>query len=189
VKHAASKMIRDSRYRISRPVEYTPSGSFPGSEGKTAEIPVCGSAAPEGQTRWVIIRPTCDKLIGVGRRASKEAPGQKVVDDRVVLKRPRKGASLREEVWQAEEGVVTRYNLAYINPRVCRKDNGRVLGYDNRHGEHHRHFMGEVEPIEFTSYERLADRFHREVVELWRSEDENDNQETKRSHGHGGSVL
>lgn len=47
-----------------------------------------------------------------------------------------------------------------------------MLGYDNSHDHHHRHFMGEVEPIEFNNYESLAARFRTEVQELWRKEDE-----------------
>jgi hypothetical protein len=35
-----------------------------------------------------------------------------------------------------------------------------------------RHFMGEVEAIEFTTYAALVDRFIDEVHELWRLEDE-----------------
>jgi Family of unknown function (DUF6516) len=54
----------------------------------------------------------------------------------------------------------------------CSADNGRVLGYDNSHDYHHRHFMGEVEAIEFTTYAALAERFIGEVHELWRLEDE-----------------
>jgi hypothetical protein len=108
----------------------------------------------------------------VANRTPKQPPGEKVVDETVMLKRPRRGARLREEVWQTPDGEVTKYNLAYINPLFCRVDNGRVLGYDNSHGRHHRHFMGRVEPVEFESYESLAARFQTEVRELWRSEDE-----------------
>ena len=108
----------------------------------------------------------------VAKEKPKESIGQKVVDDRVMLKRPRKGASLREELWQTQDGRVTKYNLAYINPVVFRSDNGRVLGYDNSHGHHHRHFMGKVESVEFEDYQSLADCFHEEVHELWRKEDE-----------------
>jgi hypothetical protein len=32
-------------------------------------------------------------------------------------------------------------------------DNGRVLGYDNAHGEHHRHYRGEVEAVDLPGYE------------------------------------
>jgi hypothetical protein len=98
--------------------------------------------------------------------------GHKVVDEVIRLKRPRRGAILREEVWQTPLGEVTKYNLAYINARVCAEDNGRVLGYDNNHGYHHRHFMGAVTPYEFESYQALSERFHREVTELWRKEDQ-----------------
>jgi hypothetical protein len=47
-----------------------------------------------------------------------------------------------------------------------------VLGYDNSHDHHHRHFMGRQESFEFTGYEALATRFYDEVRNLWRSEDE-----------------
>lgn len=67
---------------------------------------------------------------------------------------------------------MVKYSLAYINPRICGGDNGRVLGYDSSHGFHHRHFMGVAEEFEFESYSDLAARFRREVEELWREEDE-----------------
>lgn len=57
------------------------------------------------------------------------------------------GGLLSYEVWGFREKgrtVVTRYNLAYINDEIFRGDNGRVLGFDNAHGRHHRHFMGVV---------------------------------------------
>ena len=90
----------------------------------------------------------------------------------MLLKRPRRGAILKEEVWQDENGRVAKYSLAYINPMICSVDNGRVLAYDNSHDYHHRHFMGTVEPVQFDDYESLSERFHAEVIELWRKEDE-----------------
>lgn len=87
------------------------------------------------------------------------------------LKGKRKGAKLREQTW-LEDGKVTGYSLAYINLKRCSADNGRVLGYDNSHDYHHRHFMGQVEQMDFTTYAALADRFIREVHDLWRVEDE-----------------
>jgi len=77
---------------------------------------------------------------------------------------------LKEEVWY-EGDRIAKYSLGYINPRICTADNGRVLGYDNTHEHHHRHFMGEVENVEFVSYEALVARFERELYELWRIED------------------
>jgi hypothetical protein len=65
-----------------------------------------------------------------------------------------------------------RYSLAYLNPPICGVDNGRVLGYDNAHDYHHRHLMGQVEQVVFTTYEHLNRRFLRELKELWRQEDE-----------------
>jgi hypothetical protein len=87
------------------------------------------------------------------------------------LKGKRKGALLREQIW-FENGQVVAYSLAYINLKQCPMDNGRVLGYDNSHDYHHRHFMGEVESVEFTTYAALAERFIEEVHDLWRIEDE-----------------
>jgi hypothetical protein len=46
------------------------------------------------------------------------------------------------------------------------KDNGRVVGYDNNHGDHHRHFAGAEEKFAFISYERLLERFLNEVRKL-----------------------
>jgi len=110
----------------------------------------------------------------VAKRARRHPPGERVVEETILLKRPRRGAKLREEVWQTDDGKVTKYNLAYINHLVCQVDNGRVLGSDNGHDFHHRHFMGEVEAIQFKDYETLASRFREEVQELWREEDEKD---------------
>lgn len=73
---------------------------------------------------------------------------------------------LKEEFWQDEAGNVTRYSLAYIDPESFAGDNGRVLGYDNAHGYHHRHFKGVATAYKFVSYEEVLNRFEREVAEL-----------------------
>ena len=78
---------------------------------------------------------------------------------------------LKAEVWYEGQRVV-KYSLAYVNPTLCGVDNGRVLGYDNGHDYHDRHFMGNVEEIEFEGYEALLNRFQQELRELWRIEDE-----------------
>jgi hypothetical protein len=103
--------------------------------------------------------------------SKKARPSKTVAVEVNRLKGKRKGALLKDEVW-SENGKVIAYNLAYVNLKRCRMDHGRVLGYDNSHGFHHRHFMGKVEAIEFASYADLLDRFIREVHELWRIEDE-----------------
>jgi hypothetical protein len=109
----------------------------------------------------------------VGKKPQKQPRSiTKTIDETVVLGRPRKGAKLKEEVWQTDGGEVVRYSLAYINPLICVVDNGRVLGYDNSHEYHHRHFMGTIEPIEFDNYKALSKRFQAEVNELWKEEEE-----------------
>jgi hypothetical protein len=84
---------------------------------------------------------------------------------RFELKPKSGGGLLRYEVWGVvEKGktVVTRYNLAYINHALYQGDNGRVLGFDNAHDYHHRHYLGEIEAVEFVSYEATLERFQRE---------------------------
>jgi len=92
--------------------------------------------------------------------------------ERFELKAKSGGGLLSYEVWGYEEkgvSVVTRYNLAYINHSICQVDNGRVLGFDNAHNYHHRHCMGEVCPVEFTSYEATVARFQQEWLEMVRA--------------------
>jgi Family of unknown function (DUF6516) len=89
------------------------------------------------------------------------------------LKAKNGGGVLSYEVWgyeSAEKTVVTRYNLAYINAALYGKDNGRVLGFDNAHGFHHRHFKGKVQAVEFTDYESIFERFQSEWLSLIKGE-------------------
>ncbi len=89
--------------------------------------------------------------------------------ERFELKAKSGGGILSYEVWgYAAKGgtVVTRYNLAYINHALFKGDRGRVLGFDNAHDYHHRHFMGRVEAVEFESYEATLERFQSEWMEI-----------------------
>lgn len=45
-------------------------------------------------------------------------------------------------------------------------DNGRVLGFDNAHGYHHRHYLGVVDAAEFVSYAAILERFQQEWLEI-----------------------
>jgi hypothetical protein len=105
------------------------------------------------------------------KRTKSRLKREKRVDQTLYLSGKRSGAVLKEEVWYEGEQVV-KYSLAYINARICAADNGRVLGYDNTHEYHHRHFMGQVEEVDFHGYEALVTRFERELHALWRAEDE-----------------
>lgn len=86
--------------------------------------------------------------------------------------RPKSGDGvLSYDVWGYKvkgKAIVTRYNLAYINHAIYRGDNGRVLGFDNAHDYHHRHYMGVVEPVEYVSYETTLERFQTEWQEIIR---------------------
>jgi hypothetical protein len=86
----------------------------------------------------------------------------KIVDQSIMVSRKRGNGTVRYEVWK-DNGVVTRYNLAYINHLIFSGDNGRVIGYDNKHG-HHRHFKGAIEPVDTTSFEEIEERFRQEWI-------------------------
>lgn len=86
----------------------------------------------------------------------------KIVDQSFMVSRKRGNGTLRYEVWK-NNGVVTRYNLAYINHLIFSGDNGRVIGYDNRHG-HHRHFKGIIGAVEWKSFEEIEQRFEQELT-------------------------
>ena len=91
--------------------------------------------------------------------------------DRIRADSAKDGCQVERRSVETEDGQVVSYSLAYINHRICGVDNGRVLGYDNSHEYHHRHFMGTVEPIEFENYKFLLARFETEVNELWKEEE------------------
>ena len=99
-----------------------------------------------------------------------KAPKETLLEhERFELKPKSGGGLLNCEVWGYKENgktVITRYNLTYINHAIHRRDNGRVLGFDNAHGYHHRHFMGRVESVEFESYEAILERFQQEWMQI-----------------------
>lgn len=100
---------------------------------------------------------------------SKSSKETLLEQERFELKPKSGGGLLSYEVWgYVEKGktVVTRYNLAYINHAIYPGDNGRVLGFDNAHGYHHRHCMGEIEAVECVSYEATQERFQQEWLEI-----------------------
>jgi hypothetical protein len=93
---------------------------------------------------------------------------RKVVNERHFPSEANGGGLLRWEVWVDEDNRVARYNLAYINALIYAADNGRVLGYDSAHGQHHRHFKGEVTEVNYLSFEQIEERFQAEWRELVR---------------------
>jgi hypothetical protein len=67
---------------------------------------------------------------------------------------------------RTHEGWPSSTTWLFINHALCAKDSGRLVGYDNNHGDHHRHFAGAEEKLAFISYEKLLERFLNEVREL-----------------------
>ena len=103
----------------------------------------------------------------------------KIIDETHRISDQRGNGQLRREVWVAGEsgkrgvlkktpGKITRYNLAYINYGLHSGDNGRVVGYDNLHGYHHRHYFGNVSSVDFVTFEAIEDRFESDWMALRR---------------------
>ena len=84
-------------------------------------------------------------------------PDSKIVDDTNRIPDKRGNGTLRREVWVDARSRVTRYNLAYINASLHSGDNGRVVGYDNAHGFHRRHYFGVVTPVAFVSFDDMEE--------------------------------
>lgn len=98
--------------------------------------------------------------------SNKPSKSKKLVDQEHHIPQKRGNGILRREIWVDSHNKVTGYNLAYINNALHGGDNGRVLGYDNAHGYHHRHYFGAVEPVDFVSFTDIENRFENEWLEL-----------------------
>jgi len=90
----------------------------------------------------------------------------KVVDEKYTLPIKRGSGIIKIEAWEDHNGKVVKYSIAYINHMLYQNDNGRVIGYDNAHDYHHKHYFGEISPVDdFTSYEEIVERFENEIKE------------------------
>ena len=79
----------------------------------------------------------------------------------------RGGGLLKIEAWENEQGKIVKYSMAYINHLIFSGDNGRVIGYDNAHNFHHKHYFGEISEVRnFSSYQNLVERFEQEIKEF-----------------------
>lgn len=85
---------------------------------------------------------------------------------RFFFERPNRPPLAHESWTKNAKGEIVKYSLAYIDFNRYAGDNGRVLGYDNTHGYHERHFMGRCEQVEFTTYAEQFDRFIAEIRQL-----------------------
>jgi hypothetical protein len=87
-------------------------------------------------------------------------------DESVRLHKSKGNGILRRQIWVDGRGEVTRYSLTYINYHLYSGDNGRVLGYDNAHNYHHKHYMGTIEPVTFNNFLDIENRFQQEFEAL-----------------------
>jgi hypothetical protein len=87
-------------------------------------------------------------------------PSRSVHD--VFYPRRKRGLIVRIQVDYSHAGNLLRYSLSLIDLSSS-LDNGRIVGYDNAHGQHHRHYFGRVDRVEFESYEKLENQFEAEV--------------------------
>jgi hypothetical protein len=98
----------------------------------------------------------------IKRSRKDEADASKSMREEFYPKGRKGGVIIRMQVDRSFSGRLLRYSLALIDTRTA-IDDGRVLGYDNAHGYHHRHYLGSIEPVEFESYESIEKRFEIEV--------------------------
>lgn len=101
------------------------------------------------------------------RKNDKKQPSKVLYDECTTLPKAKGNGQLIRRVNVNSDNVITRYSLAYINYNLCQVDNGRVLGYDNAHGYHHRHYMGRIEPVKFISFEQIEEEFQQEFEVLY----------------------
>ena len=91
---------------------------------------------------------------------------EKVVDDKYIVPLRVGGGIIKFEAWQVD-GKIVKYNMVYVNKNVYPNDNGRVVGYDNAHGFHHRHYKGVIEELEdFTTYREQVLKFREDIKEF-----------------------
>jgi hypothetical protein len=92
---------------------------------------------------------------------------KKVVSEQFPVNLKRGGGILKIEAWENDKGKIVKYGMAYINHLIFSDDNGRVLGYDNTHNFHHKHYFGEISEVsDFISYTDLVNRFEKEIKEF-----------------------
>jgi len=90
----------------------------------------------------------------------------KVIDEQFIIPVKKGGGIIKFEAWEFEDQIV-KYNMAYINKNIYPNDNGRVVGYDNSHNFHHKHYFGQITELDdFVSYQELVQRFKNDIKEF-----------------------
>ncbi len=90
----------------------------------------------------------------------------KVIDEQFIVPTEKGGGIIKFEAWEYKDQVV-KYNMVYVNKRIYPNDNGRVMGYDNSHNFHHKHYFGEITELDdFVNYQKLVQRFKNDIKEF-----------------------
>jgi uncharacterized protein YfaT (DUF1175 family) len=90
----------------------------------------------------------------------------KVIDEQFIIPSKQGGGIIKFEAWEYKNNIV-KYNMAYINKSIFSNDNGRVIGYDNSHNFHHKHYFGEITELDdFINYQELVKRFRDDLKEF-----------------------
>jgi len=90
----------------------------------------------------------------------------KVIDEQFIIPYEKGGGIIKFEAWEYENQIV-KYNMVYINKSVFPNDNGRVMGYDNSHNFHHKHYFGQITELDdFINYQELVQRFKNDIKEF-----------------------
>ena len=90
----------------------------------------------------------------------------KIINEKFIVPFQNGGGVIKFEAWEYQDKVV-KYNMVYINKNIFPNDNGRVMGYDNSHNFHHKHYFGEIYELDnFVSYEELVERFKQDIKEF-----------------------
>ncbi|HLB58449.1 MAG TPA: DUF6516 family protein [Gammaproteobacteria bacterium] len=103
----------------------------------------------------------------MSKKKTKQKSNRLLYDECTTLPKSKGNGQLIRKVSINEDNEITRYSLAYINHTICYDDNGRVLGYDNAHDYHHKHDMGNVEPVKFVNFDEIEKRFQKEFEVLY----------------------
>jgi len=90
----------------------------------------------------------------------------KIIDEKFIVPYDKGGGIIKFEAWEYENHIV-KYNMVYVNKNIFPNDNGRVMGYDNSHNFHHKHYFGEIYELDdFVNYQELVQRFKNDIKEF-----------------------
>ena len=97
---------------------------------------------------------------------SKKKKYIKVIDEQFIVPYEKGDGIIKFEAWEFE-GSIVKYAMAYINRSIFPNDNGRVMGYDNSHNFHHKHYLGQITELDdFVNYQELVRRFKNDIKEF-----------------------